>query len=155
MTAMSKVTHLLSGAVLIAASFLATAQEAQMDLPRVKLSAGMHQIDSQVASTPGQRSTGLMYRKTMPQHEGMLFVFEQPTKQCFWMKNTLLPLTAAFVDDDGTIVNLEDMKPQTENNHCAASPARFALEMNQGWFASKGIKAGQRIGGVEKSPRPQ
>jgi uncharacterized membrane protein (UPF0127 family) len=148
MTAMSKVTHLLSGAVLIAASFLATAQEAQMDLPRVKLSAGMHQIDSQVASTPGQRSTGLMYRKTMPQHEGMLFVFEQPTKQCFWMKNTLLPLTAAFVDDDGTIVNLEDMKPQTLDAHCSAKPVRFVLEMNQGWFAKKGIKPGSKLSGT-------
>jgi uncharacterized membrane protein (UPF0127 family) len=148
MTAMSKVTHLLSGAVLIAASFLATAQEAQMDLPRVKLSAGMHQIDSQVASTPGQRSTGLMYRKTMPQHEGMLFVFEQPTKQCFWMKNTLLPLTAAFVDDDGTIVNLEDMKPQTLDAHCSAKPVRFVLEMNQGWFAKKGLKPGSKLSGA-------
>jgi uncharacterized membrane protein (UPF0127 family) len=134
--------------VLIAASFLATAQEAQMDLPRAKLSAGMHQIDSQVASTPGQRSTGLMYRKTMPQHEGMLFVFEQPTKQCFWMKNTLLPLTAAFVDDDGTIVNLEDMKPQTLDAHCSAKPVRFVLEMNQGWFAKKGLKPGSKLSGA-------
>jgi uncharacterized membrane protein (UPF0127 family) len=134
--------------MLVAASFLAAAQEAQMDLPRAKLSAGMHQIDSQVASTPGQRSTGLMYRKTMPQHEGMLFVFEQPTKQCFWMKNTLLPLTAAFVDDDGTIVNLEDMKPQTLDAHCSAKPVRFVLEMNQGWFAKKGIKPGSKLSGT-------
>jgi uncharacterized membrane protein (UPF0127 family) len=145
---MSKVPHLLSGTLLVAASFLAAAQEAQMDLPRAKLSAGMHQIDSQVASTPGQRSTGLMYRKTMPQHEGMLFVFEQPTKQCFWMKNTLLPLTAAFVDDDGTIVNLEDMKPQTLDAHCSAKPVRFVLEMNQGWFAKKGIKPGSKLSGA-------
>lgn len=148
MSTMSKVTHLLSGALLVVTSFLATAQEAQMDLPRVKLSAGMHQIDSQVASTPGQRSTGLMYRKTMPQHEGMLFVFEQPTKQCFWMKNTLLPLTAAFVDDDGTIVNLEDMKPQTLDAHCSTKPVRFVLEMNQGWFAKKGIKSGSKLSGA-------
>jgi uncharacterized membrane protein (UPF0127 family) len=145
---MSKVPHLLIGTLLVAASFLAAAQEAQMDLPRAKLSAGMHQIDSQVASTPGQRSTGLMYRKTMPQHEGMLFVFEQPTKQCFWMKNTLLPLTAAFVDDDGTIVNLEDMKPQTLDAHCSAKPVRFVLEMNQGWFAKKGLKPGSKLSGA-------
>ncbi len=144
---MSKVNHFLSGALLVTASFLATAQEAQMDLPRVKLSAGMHQIDSQVAATPAQRSTGLMYRKTMPQHEGMLFVFEQATKQCFWMKNTLLPLTTAFVDDDGTIVNLADMQPQTLDAHCSAKPVRFVLEMNQGWFAKKGIKAGSKLGG--------
>jgi uncharacterized membrane protein (UPF0127 family) len=147
---MSKVPHLLIGTLLVAASFLAAAQEAQMDLPRAKLSAGMHQIDSQVASTPGQRSTGLMYRKTMPQHEGMLFVFEQPTKQCFWMKNTLLPLTAAFVDDDGTIVNLEDMKPQTLDAHCSAKPVRFVLEMNpfEGWFAKKGLKPGSKLSGA-------
>src|SRR5687768_12063262 len=72
---------------------VAFAQEPQMNLPRVKLAAGMHQIDAQVASTPDQRQTGLMHRKEMPQHEGMLFVFEQPTQQCFWMKNTLLPLS--------------------------------------------------------------
>lgn len=118
-----------------------------MNLPRVKLSAGMHLIDSQVASTPEQRSTGLMYRKDMPQHEGMLFVFEQPSMQCFWMKNTLLPLTAAFVADDGTIVNLADMKPQTTDSHCSAQPVRYVLEMNQGWFAKKNIKAGFKLAG--------
>ena len=118
-----------------------------MNLPRVKLSAGMHQIDSQVAATPEQRSIGLMWRKEMPQHEGMLFVFEQPSKQCFWMKNTLLPLTAAFVDDDGTIVNLADMKPQTLDSHCSDKPVRFVLEMNQGWFAKKNIKAGYKLAG--------
>ncbi|OSO88109.1 hypothetical protein B7O87_14310 [Cylindrospermopsis raciborskii CENA303] len=123
------------------------AQSPQMDLPRVKLSAGMHQIDAQVASTPEQRSTGLMFRKEMPQHEGMIFVFEHPSVQCFWMMNTLLPLTAAFVKDDGTIVNLADMKPQTTDSHCSSGPVRFVLEMNQGWFAKKGIKAGGRLTG--------
>ncbi len=127
---------------------LAQAQDApQMDLPRVKLSAGMHQITAQVAQTPDQRSTGLMFRKEMPQPEGMLFVFEQASMQCFWMKNTLLPLTAAFVADNGEIVNLADMKPQTEAPHCSAKPVRYVLEMNQGWFAKKGIKAGARLGG--------
>jgi len=126
---------------------LACAQSPQMDLPRVKLSAGMHQIDAQVAATSEQRSTGLMFRKEMPQHEGMIFVFEQPSVQCFWMKNTLLPLTAAFVKDDGTIVNLADMKPQTTDSHCSSGPVRFVLEMNQGWFAKKGIKAGSRLTG--------
>jgi uncharacterized membrane protein (UPF0127 family) len=120
----------------------------QTDLPRVNLFAGMHRIDSQVAHTTEQRSTGLMYRQEMPQHEGMLFVFEQPTVQCFWMKNTLLPLTAAFVADDGTIVNLADMKPQTTDSHCSAKPVRFVLEMNQGWFAKKGLKAGNKLGGA-------
>lgn len=127
---------------------LASAQEQpQLDLPRVRLQAGMNQIDAQVAENPEQRMTGLMHRKEMPQHEGMLFVFDQPSIQCFWMKNTLLPLTAAFVADDGTIVNLEDMRPQTTDSHCSARPVRFVLEMNQGWFARKGIKPGTRLTG--------
>ena len=119
----------------------------QMDLQRVKLSAGMHLIDTQVAVTPEQRSIGLMFRKDMPTSEGMLFVFEQAAPQCFWMKNTVLPLSAAFVADDGTIINLADMKPQTTDSHWSAQPVRYVLEMNQGWFAKKGIKAGFKLGG--------
>lgn len=119
----------------------------QLDLPRIKLAAGMHLIDTQVAASAEQRSTGLMFRKDMPQSEGMLFIFEQAATQCFWMKNTLLPLTAAFVADDGTIVNLADMKPQTTDSHCSAQPVRYVLEMNQGWFGKKGIKAGFKLGG--------
>ena len=123
------------------------AEQPQMDLPRVKLAAGMHMIDAQVAATPQQRSTGLMFRTQMPQHEGMLFVFEQPAVQCFWMKNTLLPLTAAFVADDGTLVNLADMQPRSLDSHCSTQPVRYVLEMNQGWFARRGLQAGSRIGG--------
>ncbi|GAB3474779.1 DUF192 domain-containing protein [Polaromonas eurypsychrophila] len=136
-------------AVLLAASALtAAAQDApQMNLQRSTLSAGMHQIDAQLAVTPAQRQTGLMFRKEMPQGEGMLFIFEEPVQQCFWMKNTLLPLTAAFVADDGTIVNLADMKPQTTDSHCSKKPVRYVLEMNVGWFAKKGIKAGSRLRG--------
>ena len=127
---------------------LAHAQNApQMDLPRIKISAGMHLIDTQLATTEQQRATGLMFRKDMPQTEGMLFIFSEPSQQCFWMKNTLLPLTAAFIADDGTIVNLADMKPQTTDSHCSIQPVRFVLEMNQGWFARKGIKAGAKLGG--------
>jgi len=116
-------------------------------LPKIKLSAGMHLIDTQVASTPDQRATGLMFRQEMPQGEGMLFVFEEATPQCFWMKNTLLPLTAAFITDDGTIVNLANMKPQTTDSHCSAKPVRYVLEMNLGWFEKKGLKAGSKLGG--------
>jgi uncharacterized membrane protein (UPF0127 family) len=119
----------------------------QMDLQRIKLSAGMHLIDTQVAASPKERSIGLMFRKEMPSSEGMLFVFEQAAVQCFWMKNTLLPLTAAFVADDGTIVNLVDMKAQTLDSHCSKQPVRFVLEMNQGWFGKKGIKAGFKLAG--------
>ncbi len=120
---------------------------AQMDLPRVELQAGMHRIEAQVAAAPQERQIGLMHRREMPVHEGMLFVFEQPGTQCFWMRNTLLPLTAAFVADDGTIVNLADMKPMTEDSHCSSKPVRFVLEMNQGWFAKRGLKAGSKLGG--------
>ena len=120
----------------------------QMDLPRVTLSAGIHQLEAQVAQSQEQRATGLMFRKEMPTSEGMLFVFDQASIQCFWMKNTLLPLTAAFVTDDGTIVNLADMKPQTTDSHCSSKPVRFVLEMNQGWFTRKGIKPGSRLRGA-------
>jgi uncharacterized protein len=123
------------------------AQEAQVNLPRVKLAAGMHQIDAQVARTPDQRTVGLMFRREMPQHEGMLFVFEQPSVQCFWMRNTLLPLSAAFIEDNGTVVNVEDMKPQSLESHCSLKPVRYVLEMNQGWFAKKGIKPGSKLDG--------
>jgi hypothetical protein len=142
--------HIAIGLLGLAAALsnISHAQNApQMDLPRIKLSAGMHLIDTQVAATPEQHSTGLMFRKQMPPSEGMLFVFEQAAQQCFWMKNTLLPLTAAFVADDGTIVNLADMKPQTTDSHCSQQPVRYVLEMNQGWFGKKGIKAGFKLGG--------
>jgi uncharacterized membrane protein (UPF0127 family) len=121
--------------------------QAQLNLPRARIQAGMYQIDAQLAVTPAQREIGLMFRSEMPQHEGMLFIFEQPSEQCFWMKNTILPLTAAFVADDGTIVNLADMKPQTTDSHCSAKPVRFVLEMNQGWFGKKAIKAGYKLSG--------
>jgi uncharacterized protein len=149
MNAITRTFSLLASVALVVATSLAAAQdEPQTKLPRTPLQAGMHRIDAQVASTAEQRQIGLMWRKEMPAHEGMLFVFEQPAKQCFWMKNTLLPLTAAFVADDGTIVNLQDMKPQTADPHCSAKPVRYVLEMNKGWFAKKGIKAGSKLGGT-------
>ncbi len=125
----------------------------QLQLPRVELRAGMFRIDAQVAQSPGERQIGLMHRQQMPAHEGMLFVFEQPAVQCFWMKNTLLPLTAAFVADDGAIVNLVDMKPLDEASHCSTKPVRFVLEMNQGWFAQKKIRAGAKLVGPPFSSR--
>ena len=125
----------------------------QMNLQRVELTAGMHRIEAQVAAAPQERQIGLMFRREMPQHEGMLFVFEQPATQCFWMKNTLLPLTAAFVADDGSVVNLADMKPMSEDSHCSAKPVRYVLEMNQGWFARRGIKAGAKLSGAPFQPK--
>ncbi|MBC7468505.1 MAG: DUF192 domain-containing protein [Ramlibacter sp.] len=152
MSAMKSTLRLLLAVATAAVLNTAHADEPQLNLPRVKMSAGMHQIDAQVAQTSEQRMTGLMHRKEMPQHEGMLFAFDQPTVQCFWMKNTLLPLTAAFVADDGTIVNLVDMKPQTLDSHCSLKPVRYVLEMNLGWFAKKGIKAGMKLAGQPFEP---
>ena len=137
----------LTLAALLTPLWVAAQPDPQLDLQRIKLSAGMHLIDAQVARTPQQRQIGLMMRKEMPPQEGMIFVFEQANQQCFWMKNTLLPLTAAFVADDGRIVNMADMKPQTEDAHCSTEPVRYVLEMNKGWFAKKGIKPGSKLGG--------
>jgi uncharacterized membrane protein (UPF0127 family) len=131
---------------------LARAQTPQTDLPHTRLTVGMYQIDAQVAQTSRQRQIGLMFRKEMPQSEGMIFVFDQPATQCFWMKNTLLPLTAAFIADDGRIVNLADMQPLVTDSHCSQEPVRFVLEMNQGWFAHKNIKAGMKLGGPLFAP---
>jgi uncharacterized protein len=146
-------TGLLSICLLVVGPALAQ-ESAQLSLPRIKLTAGIYQVDVQVAQTPQQREIGLMFRTEMPQQEGMLFVFERPSGLCFWMKNTVLPLTAAFIADDGTIVNLADMQPQTTDSHCAARPVRYVLEMNQGWFSKRGMKAGSRITGVPFS-KPQ
>ena len=138
----------LLASVLLVTSFAAQAQDSpQLNLERIKLAAGMHRLDVQVAATPEQRQIGLMFRKDMPQHEGMIFIFDQPAQQCFWMKNTLLPLSTAFIADDGTIVNIEDMKPLVLDSHCSAKPVRYVLEMNKGWFAKKGVQAGSKLQG--------
>ncbi len=121
-------------------------------LQAITLSAGMHNIRAEVALTPEQRQKGLMFRRDLGSHEGMLFVFDAPSPQCFWMKNTPTPLTIAFVADDGSIVNLADMQPFDERSHCSAKPVRFVLEMNQGWFAKRGIKAGFKLGGPPFKP---
>ena len=125
----------------------APAQDAPQRLPAIKLNVGMHVILAEVAQTPEERSVGLMFRKTLGTNDGMLFSFEQPGQQCFWMKNTLLPLSVAFIADDGRVVNIDNMKPQTLDSHCSAKPVRFVLEMNDGWFAKRGIAAGTRFQG--------
>jgi uncharacterized protein len=131
-------------ALLLLLSLPAFAQEP----PVVQLNAGMHLIRAEVAADFGTRMRGLMHRQSMPQNAGMLFIFDEATQHCMWMKNTLIPLSVAFIDDQGAIINIEDMAPQTENSHCSRKPARYALEMNRGWFAAKGIKPGSRIGGI-------
>lgn len=123
-------------------------------MPRMELAVGFHRIEVEVAADQTDRMQGLMQRRVMATNQGMLFVFPQTERHCMWMRNTFLPLSVAFLDEQGYILNIEEMKPQTEDNHCAAGLARFALEMNSGWFASKGLKPGVRISGIEKAPRP-
>ena len=135
-------------------SFL-LAESAFAQWPVIELTAGFHRIEAEVAADQSSRMQGLMMRKNLPANQGMLFVFSRADRYCMWMRNTLIPLSVAFLDEHGTILNIEEMQPQTENNHCAAAPARFALEMNQGWFAKKGIKPGDHIGGVDRAPIPQ
>ncbi|AMO38931.1 hypothetical protein AC731_001045 [Thauera humireducens] len=133
----------------VLAAGIAAAQQA---MPRAELGAGMFRIEAEVAHTFQNRQIGLMNRRTMPQHQGMVFVFPEDARHCMWMKNTYLPLSVAFLDAHGKVINIEDMQPQTEDNHCAAAPARFALEMNLGWFRERGIKPGDALRGVERLP---
>jgi hypothetical protein len=128
------------------------AEEQPQRLQSITLSAGMHLVHAEVALTPEQRQKGLMYRRDLASNDGMLFVFEEPMPQCFWMKNTPAPLTIAFLADDGSIVNLADMKPFDESSHCSAKPVRYVLEMNQGWFAKRGLKPGFKLGGRPFQP---
>jgi uncharacterized membrane protein (UPF0127 family) len=114
----------------------------------VQLNAGMHLIQAEVVAGPASRARGLMHRKELAQNAGMLFFFDERAVHCMWMKNTLIALSVAFIDDKGTIVNIADMEPETETSHCAAQPVRYALEMNRGWFAARGIKPGSRLGGI-------
>jgi uncharacterized protein len=131
---------------------LAAASAVLAQMPTLQLSAGIYVIRAEVASTFDTRATGLMFRKSLGPNEGMLFVFPEAEMQCMWMKNTLVPLSVAFIDARGTIVSISDMQPQTETSHCAAAPAKFALEMNRGWFSAKGIRAGAAIRGLDKAP---
>jgi hypothetical protein len=133
---------------LVAACVAAVAQGGpQPRLETVQLTAGMHVIRAELAVTPTQQATGMMFRREMGANEGMLFVNADSGVRCFWMRNTLIPLTIAFIAEDGTIVNLADMQPQSDQSHCSAGPVRYALEMRQGWFAQRGLKAGLRLRG--------
>ena len=135
---------LLSLAVAVAAH---AQQGPQPRLPTTEIVAGMHVIHAELALTPAQQSTGMMFRREMTGNDGMLFVNEEPAVRCFWMRNTLVPITIAFIADDGRIVNLADMAPKSDASHCSAEPVRLALEMPQGWFARRGIAAGFKLRG--------
>jgi uncharacterized membrane protein (UPF0127 family) len=123
-------------------------------LRTLELGAGMHVIRAEVADSFATRTQGLMHRTSLPPNGGMLFVFDEDGTHCMWMRNTLIPLSVAFLDERGAIVNIADMQPHSEQSHCAARPARYALEMTQGWFAQRGLRAGARLRGLDKlAPR--
>ncbi|APA83976.1 DUF192 domain-containing protein [Paraburkholderia sprentiae WSM5005] len=147
-------------ALSFAAATTAPAQAQQMppgakqpsEFPRVKLTAGMFVIDAAVAANDADREQGLMYRTNLAPNEGMLFVFDENAGHCFWMKNTLIPLSIAFMRADGTITDIDEMQAETTNNHCPTHNGVFALEMSKGWFSSKGIKPGMRVQGLPPVP---
>lgn len=141
----------LAGSLFTLATFPVLAQQNQK-FPVISLNAGIHVIKAEVASTNAERQQGLMFREKMAPNEGMVFVFDGPAEVCMWMKNTPLPLSVAFIDESGKIINIEDMKPQTTDSHCGKKLVRYALEMNQGWFKQKNIKPGTTIEGL---PRKQ
>jgi len=118
------------------------------ELPTTTLTIGEHKITAEVAVRPDQREIGLMNRFSLKPDHGMLFVFERTEPLAFWMKNTFIPLSIAFIAEDGRIVNIEDMAPQTEDPHWSKGPARYALEMKKGWFAERGIGPGAFVKGV-------
>jgi len=143
-------------ASLAGACSMAFAQQVpQPKLPTIDLQSGMYLIKAEVAGNYATRMVGMMMREKMASNEGMLFLFPEKEKQCMWMKNTLLPLSVAFIDENGVILNIEDMKPQTEDSHCSVKPSPYALEMNLGWFKQKGVKAGSKILGIEKAGKAQ
>nr|WP_207626060.1 DUF192 domain-containing protein [Burkholderia gladioli] len=122
------------------------------EFPRVKLRAGMYAIDAAVAANEADREQGLMYRSQLAPNEGMLFVFNENAVHCFWMKNTLIPLSIAFIRADGTVTDIDEMQAETTDNHCPRNNGVYALEMSKGWFTAKGIKPGMKLEGL---PQPQ
>ena len=135
-------------ALLFAMAAIAQAQDGpQARLQTIELTAGMHVIRAEVAASGTEQATGMMFRHEMGANEGMLFVNQDAGMRCFWMRNTLIPLSIAFIADDGTIVNIAEMEARSEQSHCSAKPVRYALEMNRGWFAKRGFKAGLKLRG--------
>ena len=144
----------LNRSAMIAGAIMAMAITVQAaTLPIIRLSLGSGTIDVEVASNKAQRSLGLMNRPSMPESRGMLFVYPAPAYFCMWMKNTKVPLSVAFIDAQGQVINIEDMAPQTETNHCTQRNATYALEANLGWFAKHGVVAGSQVVGLEKAPQ--
>jgi uncharacterized membrane protein (UPF0127 family) len=150
--ALFRLVAALGAAAFAMAAVPAGAAEPQPKLPTVPITAGFQVIQAEVARTAEQQMTGMMFRRSMGANEGMLFVNESAGVRCFWMRDTYVPLSIAFVADDGTIVNIADMEPRSERSHCSKAPVRFALEVNQGWFARRGIGPGFRLKGAPFTP---
>jgi uncharacterized protein len=124
-------------------------------MPQIDLAIGKHTLTAEVASNDPDRMQGLMHRRMLPESRGMLFVFRDVAYHGMWMMNTYIPLSVAFIDEAGVIINIEDMQPHTRDSHTAKKPARYALEMNLGWFRKRGIGPGTKIEGLEKAPPPR
>jgi len=142
---MTKPSHLLIAVTLSLVALLSGAQPAGRVLPTISLTAGVHLISAEVAADEQARELGLMHRRGLEPNHGMLFVFDPAFKACMWMHNTLIPLSVAFIDADGRVVNIEEMQAQTDQIHCARREVPFALEMAKGWFAERGLKPGETI----------
>jgi len=143
------------GSLLVTLSVVLPVTAAGAGLPTRTLTIGGHRLTVEIAATPEQRATGLMNRFSLQTDHGMLFVFEAPQPLSFWMKDTYVPLSIAFVDTRGRIVNIEDMRPQDESPHFSKGLALYAIEMRQGWFAAKGIGAGDLVEGIDAAPTPR
>ena len=137
--------RVLAGIAIFVAALTAFA-DAAFKTARIKV--GPHPLHVEVAASDPQRMQGLMHRTALGKEEGMLFIFDELAYHSMWMKNTLIPLSVAFVDAEGRILNILDMEPQTLDSHMAAGPARYAIETNKGWFAAKKIKAGDKVTGL-------
>ena len=116
------------------------------------MTAGLHVIKAEVALSAAEQQQGLMFRDKLGANEGMLFVYGAPASVCMWMKNTLIPLSVAFIDGNGKVVNIENMKPQTTVSHCGKKLVYYALEMNHGWFKQHNVRPGDVISGLPKAP---
>ena len=141
--------------LLLCMSFCIVAASASAEMPLIELKAGKQTLTAEVASTDPDRMQGLMHRRMLPENRGMLFVFPNVAYHGMWMKNTFIPLSVAFIDDKGVIINIEDMQPHTLDAHNAKQPVRFALEMNLGWFRKHGIAPGTKLEGLDRVPAPR
>ena len=135
--------------LLLTSSSIALAQ-VNVGLPTIELKTGIYRIQAELADTPKAREIGLMNRTSMPSNSGMLFIFEQKAGHCFWMSNTKIPLSIAFIADDGKIVNIEEMQAETTNNHCPKAAVSYALEMNKQWFSERVIVPGTTVTGLPR-----